>query len=1378
MPGTSSREKGYATSERRGGRGASRSADLGHGSRKRKFDQSDYDGSERQVQRARIDNGEPFMDEAWVRRQLPFPTKAEYPNAPGSLFTDAVIVALHNIGNNELRMAHNVAPTRGGFRAVVSGTLFDGTDHSAVGMGRSKVRTPFLRVCGHVCSPANRVVQQKAIKAGTLHWVALLHKSGELKNLFSGDVLKLDKETLQEEGGAMTDIYNYAARFSLVPEVAVRSVGRAVRSGRGGKMKSQLEVTIRLPDQGIEVSGRSNTYKTASVIAAIKFKAEAEQYHAEHSEESLVIRDSTALNASNVKSFLEYCGNNHKTIKLDAIVKPLRNPTYGPEKDLWQAQPKLNEQEVLDPVVFASKKQAEAVALLVAAVSASKDEPSLADGFTQALTEGNGAYIPPIRPIDMEIDHDAILIMEQALYDARKMGLPDVRDRTLSDEDFEGANKDRHVRQLDSREKALRSELLSQRFKDFNNNPSLANLLEKKEALPMSQHREEVLRHIENNVYSVVVGATGSGKTTQVPQILLESAITKSEGANCNIICTQPRRIAATSVARRVAEERNESLGDTVGYAVRFDSKRPQLGGSITYCTTGILLKQLQNDPDSLLDSVSHIVIDEVHERDILIDFLLIIIKKNFRSRVAAGKSLPRVVLMSATIDSELFAKYFGEKRKDGSITSCPSLSIPGRTFPVKEKYFQTISEELAKYLTNGGLNRVLDLDKDSREYMRVETSFKAADRSNGDGLDGATDVAEATIDWKKERIVTADGVVVDEREDALVPVALVAATISHIAQTSTEGAVLVFLPGFDEIKKVNEILQRYKPLGVDFQDSAKFRIHLLHSSVPAAEQAEAFKAVPEGCRKIILSTNIAETSVTIPDIQYVVDTGKLREKRYDQVRRITKLQCTWVSKSNAKQRAGRAGRVQNGNYYALFSRARYESLRAIGLPEMLRSDLQEICLDIKAQAFKTPIRAFLADAIEPPPPAAVDASVRNLISLEALTTDEKLTALGRLLAKLPVHPSLGKMIVLGVIFRCLDPMIILGAGLAERSLFVSPHDKRQQATAAQARFLEGSESDHYALINAFRQMRRLRQTKGQQALFEFSMNNFCHIGAHKSIEGTCGQIEEVLIEAGLIPQTRFSDRVDSEFGHPSLNKNSHNVTVIKALALAGLHPNLGVCLGQTLRTPGERAARLHPSSLNAPKSGRYDDIPIDSLFIYSTMNKGNDGNQIFLRDTTLGTPLMATLFGGRLDVVGNVIRMDGWLPMYVKASTRVVKTILEFRKALDRLLSAAFQELSELRTNRERGIENYLADDGARETFASGLVEVLGKDIYRPLSRGGYKSSRRGTSDGGRGGSYASAGSYDGAGSNDRGGLRNGESRAMNEIHRMLANRRDRPRN
>ncbi len=1121
--------------------------------------------------------------------------------------------------------------------------------------------------------------------------------------------------------------------FDSVPQFSVRTVTRPFRA----RTKKIFEVGIDLPEQNINVVARGQNSKAAEIAAAIRFKEEAEKYHAQHGEGSMFVKDSKALNVENAKQFLEFYKIANRSAKITTTMKEVKGfSSFGASP--FEAQVLLNDKPLGESVLMSPKRKAEDLAYLTAAVTLKKQNPDLYPQFSRALKSGTGEILRPVAPVDAPVDPDCVLVMRETLYAARKAGLPDEQDEVMSEEEVERNQRINSRRILSPGEIKSKSDDLSSRLRAYLVSPEIEELRRKRAELPMIQYRRQVIDQVQNNIYSIIVGATGSGKTTQVPQILLEDAISKGTGASCNVVCTQPRRIAATSVARRVAEERTEPLQKSVGYQVRFDAKLPEAGGSVTYCTTGILLQQLQHSPDFVLDHTSHLIIDEVHERDILIDFLLIILKKVITNRLKLGKTIPRVVLMSATIDTELFAGYFSHHSNGQKIDRCPTLSVPGRTFPVKENYLEDIMSTIRQMYPAQQLS-VLQSDPATRDYLAVDDNFVRTSQPASRPLVGTGDLAndgEAVIDWKRERVIMSEeGVPMpNEKEDALVPLGLIATTIAHIAKTSVEGAILVFLPGLDEIVKVDELLRVRSPLGVQFTDETKFKLSMLHSSIPAG-QTDVFNAVPSGCRKVILATNIAETSVTIPDVQYVVDAGKQREKRYDQVRRITKLACTWISKSNSKQRAGRAGRVQNGNYYALFSKARFDSLRAIGLPEMLRSDLQEICLDIKAQAFKAPIRQFLSEAIEPPPPVAVDVSVVNLQSLQALTDEEKLTPLGRLLASLPVHPSLGKMIVLGIIFRCLDPMLILGATAAERGIFTNPPNQRNEANRARLGFVEGSGSDHIAVINAFRELRSTRDKKGHHQAFEYAQRNFIHFGAFKTVDQTACQIEEILVEARLIPHTPPRDRLYSQLGDPSLNENSYKVPLVKALALAGLHPNLAVnCGGRGFRTPGERGTMIHPSSINYTKGKSDANIhPYGTLLTYSTMAKANDGNLMFLRDTSATTPLMATLFGGRIMSKSNILEMDDWLPFYIKSDFRAVKTLLEFRKALDRLMTGAFQSLSK----RDPQKQGYLADDRAREVFARGLVDVFDRDVKvkeHVANRGWASRDQEGAQDARRG--------------------------------------------
>lgn len=1308
--------------------------------------------------RPRIEDSGDYLSEANIRSRMPMPTTGQYPTAPKGLFDWNMIHQVNRLTQTAgVNIGKDFQNRNKRTRCILHAKMGPGHTMTAAGDGHNKVHEYANLNLSLLTSE-----QKDAMKAAYLHYLSNLHQENLLNDLLPSPMI--DAQIMKDEADAKIEVYNYAARLGVVPQYTCRKILRPIRA----KGRTQFEVTIKLQEQNIEVAARGLFLEDAETAASIKFKEAAERHHSEHGEGSITIKDSASLNTGNMKHFFEFYKMNNKSISFDLdagvdrgyktrgsgawtmqVVKKAKNDNAAIAALLGEPT-KASSTPIGEPVTMTSKKMAEEAAYLVAAVHLSKESPNLMNDFRRALSQaGSNGILVPMRPVDMKVDSDALLIMQDTLLDSRRAGLPDEKESIISDEGTEKRSSMRRTqlqRPFAHHEAQKRSQILAMRHKALKDDSKFEDLRNKKASLPMNQYRAEVFKMVNDHTYSVIVGATGSGKTTQVPQILLEEAITQGQGASCNVICTQPRRIAATSIARRVAEERGENLQDTVGYHVRFDPKRPQTGGSINYCTTGILLQQLQAFPDEILDQTSHIVIDEVHERDIQIDFLMIVVKQVLAARKRANKSVPKVILMSATIDSDLFARYFQETKSKSEPVPCPSLSVPGRTFPVTEKYLPTILKDIEQAHGSQALRSLSfdSRDKDTKEYLDLENSFRAANPSKLDG----SERPEATIDWKREASKSSDGQSSSESEDALVPISLVATSIAHVCKTSSDGAILVFLPGYDEMKKVGDTIRSLSPLGIDFRNDSKSRIFMLHSSVPAAEQQEVFKGVPPGCRKIILSTNIAETSVTIPDVQYVIDTGKLREKRYDQVRRITKLQCTWISKSNAKQRAGRAGRVQNGHYLALYSRDRFESLRAIGLPEMLRSDLQEVCLDIKAQAFQTPIRPFLAQAIEAPSPAAVDSSVMNLQRLEALTDDEKLTPLGRLLASLPVHPSLGKMIVLGIVFRCLDPMIILGAALSERSLFMSPPEKRRAAEERHALFVEDTASDHFALINAFTQMRLLRHRRDNHALQSFAFENFLHVGAFQAIDGTSKQIEEILFEAGLIPRVRDNERFECEYGHPSLNKNATNVSLIKSLALAGLHPNLGACTGGPLfRTPGEKNAMIASGSMNAVR-GKQPNPPVGTLYSYSTMAKSNDGKSIFLRGTSASTPLMAVLFGGRLRVEGRVLEMDGWLPFYLKLKSNEIKVLVEFRKALDRMLTGAFGDLAASRANRvsdprprrsnefESGNEDltsptYLADDQIREIFSEGLVDVLKRDVFlEPRQQQQMDSYRPGTLD------------------------------------------------
>ena len=1102
------------------------------------------------------------------------------------------------------------------------------------------------------------------------------HESGDLALMFSHefDYEPLDNATLEGERDAQADVYNYAARFDLVPIVQFTTSRGRIHGRKRWRGAKLAKVSMQLSEHDIQVSGLGETMDQALIAAAVHFKKAAETFQASRGKDALLVKDGSALNTRNAEDFLRYLKSS-RTLGPYEVAYSLQS-AEGMRAGLHQSRVMLDGEPLGEPAFALKKKDAQPLAFLTAAVVLKQKHPQPYEDFIIALSQGHGTLLRTISPVKLQIDRDCLLVMQETLHSVRRAGLPDQRDEPIAEPEATRAFAYRSPLPPLSSER--RSDLLLDLSKAYEEDPALEELRTKRSALPMSHYAGQVLDLVNGNTYSIIVGATGSGKTTQVPQILLDDAIRRREGGDCNIICTQPRRIAATSVARRVAAERNQRIQESVGYHVRFDAKIPPMGGSILYCTTGILLQQIQRDPDTLLEGITHLVIDEVHERDIQIDFLLVLLKRTVQQRQREGKKVPKVVLMSATIDIDLFANFF--RSESSGEKACPSLSVPGRTFPVQEVFLEDIMNSLRASMSERAFH---DLRREEHEFLEYETSLKAS--TSQKSVSG-----ETTIDWKNERSLTPGGGAnfSNFKQEAIVPISLVAFTVAQICKSSDAGSILVFLPGLDEILKTEERLYS-SPLSVDFRNTEKYRIFKLHSSISNTQaDTDVFAPVPDGCRKIILATNIAETSITIPDVQHVVDTGKLRQKRYDQARRISELACTWESKSNSKQRAGRAGRVQNGNYYALFTRQRYESLRATGLPEMLRTDLQEICLDVKAQSFNIPVREFLEEALESPPTNAIDQSVKDLQALEALTDQEEITPLGRLLASLPVHPSLGKMIVLGIIFRCLDPMLILGAASGERPMFLTPIGDRKKATSARLSFVEGTGSDQIALVNAFRYLRRMREEQGMYAMNDYAFNNFLHAVTFKTISASAQQIEDILTDAKLIPVTRPHQRYRYQFGSPSLNENSDNPNLIKALLLAGTHPNLACSFGgrtvQMFRTPGESHVMIHPSSINYHKASSNEEARFTpgTLLTYNALSKASDGDAMFLRDTTESTSLMAALFGGRLrtSTSPHVLEMDRWLPFYVSGANmtksealKVLKTLIEFRKAMDRVCHLIF---------------------------------------------------------------------------------------------------------
>ena len=493
------------------------------------------------------------------------------------------------------------------------------------------------------------------------------------------------------------------------------------------------------------------------------------------------------------------------------------------------------------------------------------------------------------------------------------------------------------------------------------------SIKEQRESLPIFRLRDELIAAVADNQVLVVIGETGSGKTTQMTQYLAEAGYT----ARGRIGCTQPRRVAAISVAKRVAEEVGCRLGEEVGYAIRFeDCTSPDT--VIKYMTDGMLLREALLD--DALASYSVIMLDEAHERTIHTDVLFGLLKG-----VLARRTDLKLIVTSATLDADKFSAYF---------FGCPIFTIPGRTFPVEILY---------------------------------------AKAPEADYMDAAL------------------------------------TTVLQIHLTEPEGDVLLFLTGQDEIDTAAQILyERMQSLGPAVPELI---ILPVYSSLPSEMQTRIFDPAPPGTRKCVIATNIAEASLTIDGVYYVVDPGFAKQKVYNAKLGMDSLVVTPISQASAKQRAGRAGRTGPGKCYRLYTEAAYKhEMLPLSVPEIQRTNLAMTVLTMKAMGINDML-GF--DFMDPPPAATLVAALEQLYNLGALDDEGLLTRLGRKMAEFPLDPPLSKALIASVDLRCSEEVLTVISMLSAQNIFYRPREKQAAADAKKARFAQ-AEGDHVTLLAVY----------------------------------------------------------------------------------------------------------------------------------------------------------------------------------------------------------------------------------------------------------------------------------------------------------------------
>ncbi|KAG9129541.1 hypothetical protein Leryth_023271 [Lithospermum erythrorhizon] len=597
---------------------------------------------------------------------------------------------------------------------------------------------------------------------------------------------------------------------------------------------------------------------------------------------------------------------------------------------------------------------------------------------------------------------------------------------------------------------------------------ALEKLQEDRKTLPIYQYRDSLLQAVNDHQVLVIVGETGSGKTTQIPQYLHEAGYTK----HGMIGCTQPRRVAAMSVAARVSQELGVKLGHEVGYSIRFEDCTSEKT-ILKYMTDGMLLREFLSEPD--LANYSVIMVDEAHERTLSTDILFGLVKDIARFRPDL-----KLLISSATLDAEKFSDYFD---------SAPIFKIPGRRYPVEIHYTKA---------------------------------------PEADYLDAA--------------IVTALQI--------------------HVTQPPGDGDILVFMTGQEEIETAEEILKhRTRGLGTKI---AELIICPIYANLPTELQSKIFEPTPEGARKVVLATNIAETSLTIDGIKYVIDPGFCKMKSYNPRTGMESLLITPVSKASANQRAGRSGRTGPGKCFRLYTAYNYyQDLEDNTVPEIQRTNLANVVLTLKSLGIHDLLNF---DFMDPPPSEALLKALEMLYALSALNKLGELTKVGRRMAEFPLDPMLSKMIVASDKYKCSDEIISIAAMLSiGNSIFYRPKDKQVHADNARESFHNGNVGDHIALLKVYSVWRE------NDFSTQWCYENYIQVRSMKRARDIRDQLEGLL------------ERVEIEMA-----SNSNDLDAIKKAITSGFFPH-----SSRLQKNGSYRTVKHPQTVHIhPSSGLAKVLP------------------------------------------------------------------------------------------------------------------------------------------------------------------------------------------
>lgn len=698
------------------------------------------------------------------------------------------------------------------------------------------------------------------------------------------------------------------------------------------------------------------------------------------------------------------------------------------------------------------------------------------------------------------------------------------------------------------------------------------DMITQRQKLPAFAKKEALVSAINSNQVTLITGETGSGKSTQVVQFIMDDLYSKGD-FKTKIICTQPRRLSAISLADRISKERTDSIGQETGYIIRGENKTGK-NTRITFVTTGVLLRMLQSSKtNGILENIGYILIDEVHERSVDADFLLILLKKMMK-----GFPKLKIVLLSATISIETFVNFFSKP--------LTPLHIEGRTFPIEDYYLDNILSSLNYKIQNSDGEYVTPLP-DSHFFksgnINYELIAKLADY----------------IDKK-------------------------------LTQEGNSGSILIFLPGVLEISQTIKQINKENP---------NFMALPLHSGLTSAEQKLIFKTPPKGKRKVVVSTNVAETSITIPDCVAVIDTGKSKNLFFDTKLNTTKLIEDWCSQAEVRQRRGRSGRVTAGVCYHLYTKDTFESMKPQPIPEIKRTRLENLYLIVKSMGISN-VDEFLSSGLDAPDKSSLNKANQILHEIGALQ-DNKLTKLGNYISYLPTDPQSAKLLIMGCIFGCLDICLTLSAISSTGSPFINSFEQRDKLKQIQRNFSNG-QGDFISMANAYDAYMNKDRSK------RFLNDNFLSYTTIKDITSTRSQYLSLLTELGFVPR-KYQE---------SDNKNSTNWSLVRAIVAGSFYPQIA-----RVQYPDPKYFKSSSGSVEIDPDARQikfwtknteqkdDSLPASRVFIHPSSVLFNDKNSDF---TVLDDEVLAKISNedGTIDVEKARQLIDFKTPQLPKSSS------------------------------------------------------------------------------------------------------------------------------